>query len=120
MKETRPGLTGGNNQDKLINDQEATRTANAVIDLLREMELFGNHTPKGADPVAFPLQVLSEAQYTAGMKDYGTGYEKDLGKRLAPYKKALKKVEMAYEIIAYPLLEEIHGYGLETRSLIRD
>src|SRR3954454_14140194 len=105
MKEIRPGITGGNDQEKFQSDQEAIRTAKEVIDLLREMELFGNHTPKGADPVAFPLKVLSEAQYTAGMKDYGTGYEKDLGERLAPHKKTLQKVELAYEIIAYPLLE---------------
>ena len=119
MKESRPESTGGNNQDKLINDQEATRTAKTVIDLLREMELFGNHTPKGADPVAFPLQVLSEAQYVAGMRDYETGYKKILGERLAPYKKTLQKVEMAYEIIAYPLLEN-SAYGMSIREGITD
>lgn len=119
MNESRPGLTGRNNQENFQNDQEATRTANAVIDLLREMELFGNHTPKGADPIAFPLQVLSQAQYVAGMKDYETGYEKDLGERLAPHKKTLQKVEMAYEIIAYPLLENSQ-YGMSIREGISD
>src|SRR3954469_24144004 len=119
MKEIRPGKTGETDQDKPQNDQEATRTAKAVIDLLREMDLFGNHTPKGANPVAFPLQVLSEAQYVAGMKDYETGYEKSLGERLAPYKKTLQKVEMAYEIIAYPLLENSE-YGASIREGITD
>jgi len=90
-----------------------------VNDLLREMGLFGKYAPKGENPASYPLAVLSEAQYLAGMKDFKTGPEKDLGERLAPHRKMLKNVEMAYQIITYPILEDTE-YGSATRELIRD
>src|SRR4051812_16191675 len=83
------------------------------------MGLFGNYAPKGENPASYPLSVLSEAQYLAGMKDFKTGPEKDLGNRLAPHRKMLQNVEMAYQIITYPILQDT-VYGSATRELIRD
>ena len=83
------------------------------------MGLYGDYTPKGEDPAWYPTKIMTEAQSLAGMKDYKTGHEKDLGARLAPHKKNLRNVEMAYEIIAYPLLKSSE-YGLEVASAVRD
>jgi hypothetical protein len=83
------------------------------------MELFGNYAPRGVNPVEYPLTVFDEARYLIRSKDRQSGYEKDLGERLAPFEVALQKVRMAYDIISYPLLED-SARGISTRELIRD
>jgi hypothetical protein len=83
------------------------------------MELFGTYTPRGENPIGYPLRVFSEAQHLIAMRDYKAGYDRDLGNRLAPYKDMLSHVSMAYEIIAYPKLADTQ-YGSATRELVRD
>src|SRR4051795_6685159 len=89
----------------------------AVTGLLREMGLFGNYTPKGDNPTYFPIKTMQALQYLIGTREYKKGHEKELGERGAPYKGTLKRVEMAYEVLAYPRLEQ-EGYG--AKGLIRD
>jgi len=93
--------------------------AGAVTDILREMGLFGSYTPKREDKLWYPITVMSQALYIETMSEFKTGYEQDLGKRLSPHRKTLIKLEMAYEINAYPALRDT-GYGLETSEIIRD
>lgn len=71
------------------------------------MGLFGNKTPKGDDPVWFPIKIMGEAQSYIHTQNVRKGYERELGERLTPYKGMLRHVEMAYEIIAYPYITEI-------------
>jgi hypothetical protein len=87
---------------KLNPEQEAWHKANVANNLLREMGLFGNTTPKGDDPIWFPIKIMGEAQALIHTKKIRKDYERDLGERLTPYKDMLRHVEMAYEIIAYP------------------
>jgi hypothetical protein len=102
--------------------------------LLREMGLFGNKTPKGDDPLWFPIKIMGEAQSLIHTKNVRKGYERELGERLTPYKDMLNHVEMAYEMIAYSNIKGRHRlmsphpeyanleayYGAETAEKIAD
>ena len=65
------------------------------------------------------IEIMSNLQYLIAMRQYKTGQDKAVGEKLAPYKNSIQRLGMAYDIIAYPLLEET-GDGLAIREAVRD
>lgn len=86
--------------------------------LLEGKGLFGSRTPKGEDPTWYPIQVMSEMQHDLAMRAYRNTQDKTLAEKLTAWKESIGKVEMAYEISAFPRLER--DYSLEVRDKIRD
>lgn len=101
------------------NEPAVTPPQSEVISLFREMGLFGSYTPKGEDPIWFPIQLMSEAQFLVGTRKYKKGHEKPLADRLTPHDETIRKVQLAYEVIAYPALER-SPYSMALRELITD
>jgi len=54
------------------------------------MGLFGSNTPKGDDPLWYPMKILGEAQALIHTKNVRVGYEQELADRLTPYRGMLK------------------------------
>lgn len=65
------------------------------------------------------IQTMDEIQYLIGMRQYKTGRDKAIGEKLAPFKDSIQKLEMAYLIVAYPLLEETR-YRTVISEYVRD
>jgi hypothetical protein len=65
------------------------------------------------------LESMSRLQYLIATRQDSTGHDKAVGEKLAPFSGSLKKLEMAYEIVAYPLVEGTrNGFGI--REGVRD
>jgi hypothetical protein len=108
---TRPEVTGQAREGEAVNSPLVFLIKQEVVDKLDPAE--------PADKRAFQiLETMSQLQYLIGMRQYKTGQDKEISEKMAPFKKSLQKIEMAYEIIAYPLLEEIDG--LRISEAVRD
>jgi hypothetical protein len=95
--------------------------ANTPLVFFMKQEVFDKlrSTPDKAERAVLPIEIMSHMKYLIGMRKYKSGHEKELGEKLAPYRQSIQKLEMAYEIIAYDLLQQT-GNALSTNELIRD
>ena len=95
--------------------------ANTPLVFFMKQEVFDKlrSTPDKAERAVLPIEIMSHMKYLIGMREYKSGHEKELGEKLAPYRQSIQKLEMAYEIIAYDLLQQT-GNALSTNELIRD
>lgn len=90
-----------------------------VSTLLEGKGLFGRATPQGENPTWYPRQVMSQLQSDLAMRAYRNRQDTALAEKLTAWKESLHKVEMAYEIMAYPRLIG-SGYELAVAEGIRD
>jgi hypothetical protein len=74
-------------------------------------------TPQGEDPTAYPLDVMSQLQSDLAMRAYRNRQDKALADKLTAWKDSINKVEMAYEILAYPRLS---GSGLIHETAVHE
>jgi hypothetical protein len=95
--------------------------ANTPLVFFMKQEVFDKlrSTPDKTERAVLPIEIMSHMKYLIGMREYESGHEKELGEKLAPYRQSIQKLEMAYEIIAYDLLQQT-GNALSTNELIRD
>jgi hypothetical protein len=77
----------------------------AVTKLFEEKGLFKHHTPKGADPKWYPLDAMSDLLEYISIKAEQEGQEEYSAEKLAAWEKSVRKLKMAYEIIACPYLD---------------
>src|SRR5437899_747077 len=85
---------------------ERPRLLTAVSNLLAEKGLFTRYTPKGEDPTWYPLEVMHELQGSLDRKAQHAGQDTARVEKLASWKESIQKLQMAYEIIAFPHFDE--------------
>jgi hypothetical protein len=85
-----------------------------VSTLLEGKGLFGHATPQRENSTWYPIQVMSQLQSDLAMRAYRNRQDTARAEKLTAWKESLHKVEMAYEIIAYPRLI---GSGYELHLL---
>jgi hypothetical protein len=94
---------------------------NTPLDFLIKQEVVNKLDP--AEPAeeraSQILETMSNLQYLIAMQQYNTGQAKAVGEKLAPFGDSIKKLEMAYEIVAYPLLEKTRD-GAAIREGVQD
>jgi len=76
-----------------------------VSKLLEARDLFKGFTPVGKDPTCFPIEAIENLVYDTSIKVHRGEVQKTLAENWPNWKKSIKKIQMAYEITAYPLLE---------------
>jgi hypothetical protein len=87
--------------------------------LLEGKGLFDPATPQGENPTWYPIQVMSQLQSDLAMRAYRNRQDTARAEKLTAWKESLHKVEMAYEIIAYPRLIG-SGYDMAVAEGIAD
>lgn len=88
-------------------EQPTTRPEAEIFNIFAENGLFDTHTPPGRDPAVFPIDVMDHLRSDVGMKAHRLSrYNRQLADQLKSWKTSITKVTMAYEIVAYPLLEQ--------------
>jgi hypothetical protein len=92
---------------------ERPRQLTAVSNLLAEKGLFTPYMPKGEDPTWYPLDVMHELQGHLDRKAQQSGQDTARAEKFASWKESIQKLQMAYEIIAFPHFEELtRGYAV--------
>jgi len=86
---------------------ERPRQLTAVSNLLAEKRLFTPYTPKGEDPTWYPLEVMHELQGRLDSKAQQAGQDTARAEKLDSWKNGIQKLQMAYEIIAFPYFDNI-------------
>lgn len=76
-----------------------------ISKLLEARDLFEASTPVGKDPTCYPIEVMENLVYNTSMKVHRGEVQTTLAENWPSWKKSIKKIQMAYEITAYPLLE---------------
>jgi len=76
-----------------------------ISKLLEARNLFGVYTPVGKDQTCFPIEVIENLVYDTSIKAHRGEVHQSLAENWPSWKKSIKKIQMAYEITAYPLLE---------------
>jgi hypothetical protein len=82
-----------------------------VSKLLEEAGLFTADIPRFSsrfiwkDPTCFPLEVMNKLQYDLTITLASSSPGSSRAKKLASWKESIGKIQMAYEIIVYPLLK---------------
>jgi hypothetical protein len=87
------------------NEQGSNSTESRVSKLLEARNLFEAFTPVGKDPTCYPIEVIENLVYDTSIKAHRGEVHKSLAENWPSWKKSIKKIQMAYEITAYPLLE---------------
>jgi len=67
-----------------------------------------SYTPKGEDPVYWPVRVFNELEYYISIKDDFTvgPAARAVGRKYAPYQESIRKVKTAYAILSHPHCQE--------------
>jgi hypothetical protein len=76
-----------------------------ISKLLEARNLFEAYTPEGKDPTCYPLEVIENLVYDTSIKAQRGEVQKTLAENWLSWKKSIKKIQMAYEITVYSLLE---------------
>jgi hypothetical protein len=76
-----------------------------ISKLLEARDLFDAYTPEGKDPTCYPIEVIENLVYNTSLKVHRGEVQKPLAENWPSWKKSINKIQMAYEITAYPLLE---------------
>jgi hypothetical protein len=76
-----------------------------ISKLLEARDLFEAYTPEGKDPTCYPIEVIENLVYNTSIKVHRGEVQKTLAENWPSWKKSIEKIQMAYEITAYPLLE---------------
>jgi hypothetical protein len=118
-------------------EQGNHRTESGVSNLLEARGLFKASTPEGKDLTCYPIEVIENLAYDTSMKVQRGEVQKPLAENWPSWKRSINKIQMAYEITVYPLLELVearfasdpkrdpteHGpssYEMAINGLIRD
>jgi hypothetical protein len=86
-------------------EQGSHHKERGISKLLEARDLFPAYTPEGKDPTCYPIEVMENLVYDTSIKVHRGEVQKILAENWPSWKKSIKKVQMAYEITAYPLLE---------------
>jgi hypothetical protein len=94
---------------------------------LEEEGLYDRETPdlvypfstEKVEPVAYPLIVMGDLQFDLAKGAYHNRHNQPLADKLTAWKDSIQRVEMAYEILAYPRLETLAG-TMPVKDAIRD
>jgi hypothetical protein len=87
------------------NEQGSHSTESRVSKLLEARDLFEAYTPVGKDPTCYPIEVIENLVYDTSIKTHRGEVQKTLAENWPSWEKSIKKIQMAYEITVYPLLE---------------
>jgi hypothetical protein len=94
---------------------------NTPLDFFIRQEVVNKLDPKqpAVKRASQVLKTMGEIQYLIGTWQFKTGQDRAVGEKMAPFDSSIKRIEMAYQIVAYPLLEET-GDGSNIDELVRD
>ena len=89
------------------NTPHETESTGATLSHLLQEQVFGKLSvaQPGEDPAARPIQLMSQLQLDLRRKAYRERQDEARAEQLTAWKQRVNKVEMAYEILAYPHLE---------------
>lgn len=86
-------------------EQGSNLKESGISKLLEARDLFAAYTPEGKDPTCYPIEVMENLIYDTSIKVHRGEVQRTLAENWPSWKKSIKKIQMAYEITAYPLLE---------------